>query len=310
MSKLICFFLGVGLFVLSAVTDLLASPNDTMLTGTSSQGSWKFAKELQRLWTEPRFNMDHSLYVETVENPKERLERLLFRQADFAILDGKSAWELLPQYPQLAVISVLWSNSLQVFGESNVLLNQDTTVLQVHASSLFFVNFWNAHVIDKTQSLPYLFLLPMINADRIELSANELFSIHAPYPLQEVENRIQSNSNFQLLTFPNSLLNRIKSKSPWLLPTSIPRETYSNQRGKIATVSSHPVLVLRADQPQKLVASILTILFSQKGVVASHPLFQRIKKSNNTPYLEKYNYHIESLYQMNPSAYPRPENAK
>ena len=160
MSKLICFFLGVGLSRFISSHDLLASPNDTMLTGNFFKEVGNLPKNYNAYGIEPRFNMDHSLYVETVENPQERLERLLFRQAEFAILDGKSAWELLPQYPQLAVISVLWSNSLQVFGESNVLLNQDTTVLQAHASSLFFVNFWNAHVIEKRSRSLILFYFP------------------------------------------------------------------------------------------------------------------------------------------------------
>ncbi|MGK5092992.1 hypothetical protein WDW89_13365 [Deltaproteobacteria bacterium TL4] len=117
----------------------------TILSGNPGEGSHEFAIELARLWQAPSLQTEGQLHVATEPNPRFRLEKLLARQANLAILNAQQAYTLLPDYPQLRVLTLLWPNLLYVLGRHAEIKHLEPAIhqtLRLHTNSFYFVQSW------------------------------------------------------------------------------------------------------------------------------------------------------------------------
>ena len=104
------------LLVLTALPALaqvsLKTKQYLLLSGHENTASHQFANDLAEIWSMPGVSFGSDLQPVSAMDGATRLEQMRDQRGHLAIINGQEAWQLLPEYPQVKVVSVLWPNVL------------------------------------------------------------------------------------------------------------------------------------------------------------------------------------------------------
>ena len=89
-----------------------------LLTGSHQTGSNIFGSELTRQWEYIENDIKIKLVKKIEISTKNRLEHINNNKNSLAIIDAKTAFENLKNYPNIRVLSVLWENWLFALGDA------------------------------------------------------------------------------------------------------------------------------------------------------------------------------------------------
>jgi len=117
MNSLFLRCLGILMLLVWAATTALAqvslkTKQYLLLSGPENTASHQFAEDLAEIWSMPGVSFGSDLQPVSVMDGATRLERMRDQRGHLAIINGQEAWQLLPEHPQVKVVSVLWPNVL------------------------------------------------------------------------------------------------------------------------------------------------------------------------------------------------------
>lgn len=264
--------------------------------GDAGEGSHEFAKEFTRLWKMPGISKGGTFVVKSAPSIR-RLEGLLNRRGELAVLDAKTAYEQLSQYPQLGVISVLWPNVLHII--SKIEPRSGLTIkthknLRLHRNSSYFAALWRETLNRKGITDGQLTWFGRSPNPESLAENQDAMILTAPYPVHELEVLFQNNPDYKLISLGKNLRDQLQKEHTWLVSHELPSGIYYKKKRSLKTVASHPVLISRNDLSSSLAREVLKLLFEQSSSVNVHVLFQNLTIKNNLPFRKKFNFHPES----------------
>ena len=271
---------------------LSGKPQNIILTGTPETGSYIFVKEFSRIWSASVKDRKVEFVPSPENSPLIRLRQLQNNIVTAAIIDAETAYTELNKFPELRVLSVLWSNWLVVLGTDpgTYLTIKGTKSMLIHENSLYFAKAWNS-------------LLPGTNfrwfkANKIpdfsEKFSEEVLVFTAPIPLKEINDWLEKFPGIKLLSLEVSLVKTLRSKFNWLAPKKIPANIFMYQNQPLQSVVWHPVLVVRKDFPILKATKMLQLIYTQRNSLIPHPLFDNLDLTENLPYQKIYDFHTSS----------------
>jgi len=305
IKKALC----IGLMLFCTANVLHAVPYYSLLVDENSS-SGSFATELSRLWHTSGLVKSSKIVINNVPSAKDRLERLVSRQGDLAVLDGASAYRYLKDYPQLRVISVLWPDVLHIISKTAYrprLMDGDLVSMKIHENSLHFSEFWTS-LNRLSKQTPTIWFRPTSSWNEEPSAINsqnntapfftpfneDILVSSSVYPLPEVAQLLEQNFSMQMIPLETALLTAYQNRFPWTRIHVLPAGTYSNQRRSLSLPASFPVLVVRNGAPRVLVTTTLRILFSQRKAMQPHILFKQIKPEHNLLFRQNFRYHYSA----------------
>ena len=271
-----------------------AETHYVVLGGTEDSGSREFARELVRLWKLPgavkdkEFHLDWSFAV----HPKSRLEQLSEQRGDLAIVDAESAYRWLGEFPKVQVLTVLWTNWLQVISAHPELLElppDPRLTLRMHPNTFPLAVVWGAQTHSGVQSIRWESTMPQ--NDETLWGLEETWVVLAPAPTQEIHQHLQQNPLHRLLALNPQLRQGLLETAPWMQMAMLPAATYLGQAQDVVLPMQRPVLVARHDLPEEVVSEVLSLLFRQSRNWQPHPLFRELKKTHNLAFQHRYTFH-------------------
>ena len=291
----IFFVLLIGCF---PSTTFSSKPQNIILTGTQETGSYVFVKELARIWE----NSVKDRKVEFVPSPEissvTRLRKLENNKVAGAVIDAETAYQELDKFPGLQVLSILWSNWLILLGTvPGPYLNlSETKTMLVHENSLYFARAWSSLVSDTNFSWFNANNLPVFS----EGFAEEILVLTAPVPLKEINYWLEQFPGIKLLSLDIKLVKILRSTFNWLVPKKIPANIFQYQNKSLQSVVWHPVLVVRKDFPMSIATKLLQLLYAQRNSLIPHPLFEKLRLTDNLPYQKIYAFHpaAKSMFKL------------
>ena len=270
-------------------TTFSGKPQNIILTGTQETGSYMFVKELARIWE----GSIKDRQVEFVPSPEissvKRLRKLENNRVSGAVIDAETAYLELDKFPELKVLSILWSNWLILLGtvpNSYLSLSKTKTML-IHENSLYFAKVWSSLVSDTNFSWFNAKKLPVFS----EGFAEEILVITAPVPTKEINYWLEQFPGIKLLSLDRKLVTTLRSTFNWLAPKKIPANSFQYQNKPLQSVVWHPVLVVRKDFPIPKASKLLKLLYAQRDSLIPHPLFENLRLADNLPYQKIYSFH-------------------
>ena len=272
--------------------NLSAKPQNIILTGTHETGSYVFAKELARIWELSVKDRKVELVNSPDPSPLNRLRQLENNSVTAAIIDAETAFLELDKFRRLRVLSVLWSNWLIVLGTvpGPFLRLSGTKTMLVHENSLYFASAWNSLVPYTNFSWYNNNNLPVFS----EGFAEEILVLTAPVPLKEINYWIEQFPGIKLLSLERRLVKTLRSKYKWLAPKKIPANIFLYQTKPLQSVVWHPVMVVREDFPMSKAKKLLELIYAQKNFLNPHPLFDKLRLTDNLPFRKIYAFHPAS----------------
>lgn len=289
----------IFIFLISCIllnTPTRAISNQIILTDHHKTGSYQFAKELSRLWNVPAFEFENSLTVVTETSPQNRIERLRLRQGNFAILSPQNAYQILPENPEIVVISVLWPNVLYTISRSIDMIQLDTqNKMYVHENSGYFVNTWSS-LLKFEEYNPSQFQWYKNNRlhDILSNLEKEVVLMTGPYPIHEISQFLKNDLSYKFIPLEAQFLSSIQKRQPWIVSRFLPATLYPTVFQPIKLAMSFPVLVTRKDTSDaidKVIQKVLSALYSQQNNARPHPLFRFIDLRNNQKFAKLFQFH-------------------
>ena len=294
MNRLLLLLAAVlGCGILASVA-FGAETHYLVLGGTESSGSREFAQELVRLWKLPGAVKDKESQLDWsfAAAPKSRLEQLSEQRGDLAIVDAESAQRWLGEFPKVQVLTVLWTNWLQVISanpELLVLPADPRLTLRMHPNTFPLAVVWGAQTHSGVQSIRWESTMPQ--NDETLWGLEETWVVLAPAPTQEIHQHLQQNPLHRLLALNPQLRQGLLETAPWMQMAMLPAATYLGQAQDVVLPMQRPVLVARHDLPEEVVSEVLSLLFRQSGNWQPHPLFRELKKTPNLAFQHRYAFH-------------------
>jgi hypothetical protein len=288
---LLAAVLGCGILASAAFG---AETHYLVLGGTESTGSREFAQELVRLWKLPGAVKDKESQLDWsfAAAPKSRLEQLSEQRGDLAIVDAESAQRWLGEFPKVQVLTVLWTNWLQVISanpELLVLPADPRLTLRMHPNTFPLAVVWGAQTHSGVQSIRWESLSPQ--TDETTWVQEGAWMVLAPAPAQEIHQLLQENPLHRLLALSPQLRQGLLEAAPWMQMGMLPATTYPGQFQDIVLPMQRPVLVARHDLQANMVSEVLDLLFRQPQNWQPHPLFRELKKTHNLAFQHRYTFH-------------------
>ena len=272
-----------------------SSPQLLVLAGNPNEGSYEFATELARLWRHPSNETNGVISVKSETFPSVRIEKIMSRQGDLAILDAKMTSQLLPLYPKIKVISFLWSNLLHIVSRHNEQKSFDENnhkIIKVHENASSFAEVWSQLLPGNKFSEDRLLWFSREQATQAFLKFNEDALIFtSPYPLQELTMMLKTNRDYQLIPPTPTFMKRLQKAHPWIQSGQIPSGTYPGLKKELSYPISYPALVGRDDLTDTQIEQILTLIFSQKDAINPHILFQHLDVEISQSFKNDYSFH-------------------
>jgi len=274
-----------------------AAPHFSVIAGERDTGSYQFAEEFSRLWGISAFNTKSSLIPVSEKTPDNRLKRLRLRQGDLAILDPKNAYQLLPQNPELAVISVLWPNVLYVISRQSELVELQISTpntIHIHENSDYFVTTWSKLLSFQNYNPDQFQWFAAGQSQQVLSNLSEgVFLMTAPYPLQEIKQLLITDTSYKFIPLNEMLLVGNHQHYPWIITNLLPTNLYPSVLQPLPMLTSYPVLIARVDTNPSFIQNVLKILFSQRDRLQPHALFQFLDPQNNQRF-KNYQFHPTS----------------
>lgn len=274
-----------------------AAPHFSIIVGKRDTGSYQFAEEFSRLWEVSAFKTNSFLVSASEKTPENRLKRLRLRQGDLAILDPKNAHQLLPQNPELAVISVLWPNVLYVISRQSALVElqiSTPTTIHIHENSAYFVTTWSKLLSSQNYNPSQFQWFSAGQSEKVLSNLSEgLFLMTAPYPLQEMKQLLMADTSYKFIPLNEMLLADNHQDYPWIITSFLPTNIYPSAFPPFPMLTSYPVLIARIDTNPAFIQKVLKILFSQRDLIQPHALFQFLDPQNNQRF-QNYQFHPTS----------------
>ena len=268
---------------------LWAKPQHIILTASQGTGSYIFANELSRLLSSSRKTNRLELVIREDVSAENRLTQLSNNRVSLAIIDAKTAHEQLKKHPGLHVLSVLWKNWLYVLGTvpGPFLSLESTQTLLVHDNSLYFAQVWKKLAPQSEITWFNGSSIP----DFTDGFSEEVLAVTGPVPLREINNWLEQFAGIRLLALDQQLIRSLRLNFPWLMPHKLPVNSFSYQAEALTGIVWNPVLVVRGDFPEKLAATLLSLMFSQKETLNPQFLFKNLVRTDNIVYRKVYPYH-------------------
>ena len=274
-----------------------AAPHFSIIAGERDTGSYQFAEEFSRLWEVSAFKTNSFLVPVSERTPDNRLKRLRLRQGELAILDPKNAHQLLPQNPELAVISVLWPNVLYVISRQSELVELQISTpdtIHIHENSDYFVTTWSKLLSFQNYNPDQFQWFAAEQSQKVLSNLSEgLFLMTAPYPLQEIKQLLMTDTSYKFSPLNEMLLAGNHQHYPWIITSLLPTNIDPSAPQPLSMLTSYPVLIARIDTNPSFIQNVLKILFSQRDLIQPHALFQFLDPQNNQRF-KSYQFHPTS----------------
>ncbi|MBF0279648.1 MAG: hypothetical protein HQM13_17750 [SAR324 cluster bacterium] len=211
-----------------------------------------------------------------------------------AILDAKSAHQLLPKYPEIAVISILWPNVLFVISHQldieKIQISTPKTI-HIHENSDYFVTTWSKLLSSQNYKPDQFHWFHSEESQEILLNLKEgFFLMTAPYLLKELRQLLNTDTSYRLIPIDEMLLSGNQQHYPWLVTSFLPDNLYPSTPQPLPMLTSYPVLVARADTDSYFIEKVLTVLFSQRDLIQPHVLFRFLDPQKNQLF-KNYPFH-------------------
>ena len=287
--KIIIIKIFLLFWICSFSVTLWAKPQHIILTASQGTGSYIFANELSRLLSSSRKTNKSELVIRADVSAGNRLTQLSNNRVSLAIIDAKTAHEQLKKHPGLHVLSVLWKNWLYVLGTvpGPFLSLESTQTLLVHDNSLYFAQVWKKLAPQSEITWFNGSSIP----DFTDGFSEEVLAVTGPVPLREINNWLEQFAGIRLLALDQQLIRSLRLNFPWLMPHKLPANSFSYQAEALTGIVWNPVLVVRGDFSEKLAATLLSLMFSQKETLNPQFLFKNIVRTDNIAYRKVYPYH-------------------
>jgi len=280
---LLCVFSGNILF---------GNTQRILLTGSQHTGSYIFATELSRLWESFNKFRETSLVKKIEISQKNRLKQIANNGISLTIVDAKTTFENINDYPNLRVLTVLWKNWLYAIGSSQkpFLTFENTKTFLIHENSVYFSQLWKT-ISPKTKFQWFnKNNIPNLDKDFSE----EVVIFTGPKNLDEIFNWLEQFAGIHLLSIDKKIVKSLSLNYKWLIPKKLPANTYPYQSESLLGLTWHPVLVTNASLPDDFARNLLKIIFSQKGKINPHPLFKDLLIKDNITFRKIFPYHSSS----------------
>jgi hypothetical protein len=262
-----------------------------LLSGPENTASFQFAHDLAEIWSMPGVSSGSDLQPIPFTDGAARLEQMRDQRGHLAIINGQEAWQLLPQHPQVKVVSTLWPNVLYLISRL-----QPPQIVPLTAVRSVRAPLQALEVIKAWDELSPVPLFQETNWFRheetiqaLEEFKEDIFLSWGSYPLQEI--RALLNFPGYYLTEAQNTLQKIWTQQlPWTHSYTLPAETYAGQPA-LQLLAEFPVLVVHETVPDSLVDNLLRNLFGHAESSNPRFLFRHISPQHNLLFQKKLPYH-------------------
>ena len=296
MNSLFLRCLGILMLLVWAATPVLAqvslkTKQYLLLSGPENTASQQFAEDLAEIWSMPGVSFGSDLQPVSVMDGVARLEQMRDQRGHLAIINGQEAWQLLLEYPQLKVVSVLWPNVLYLISRLQppqiVPLTAARTV-RAPLQALEVIRAWDEQSpVSLLQETNWFHQKETIQA--LEGFKEDVFLSWGSYPLQEI--RALLNFPGYYLTEAQDTLQKVWTQQlPWTRSYTLPAETYAGQPA-LQLLAEFPVLVVHETVPDSLVNNLLRSLFGHAESSNPRFLFRNLSPQHNLLFQQKLPYH-------------------
>ncbi len=250
-----------------------------LLGGGSNSGSHAFARTFTEVWERPGFS-DQSLSWGTEPDPRLRLQRLTHRQGDLAVVDARTAHEVLPDHPLLCAVSVLWPNQM--------------VLLTVPAPSGGI-----QELLLPPSATPYLTAWAGLSSGlpRVQVLQEQPEALQPGQTLvwlglpQTLRTLVFQDASIQIQVLSASIQQALQQGNPWLRSGTLPAGALPRQSRAVPTLEQRSVLVARCDLSDRRVTEVLDGLFRMATWPHPPERFAGITAAANRDYLTTYPYH-------------------
>ena len=292
-----CALLGwVAAFVFAGVGAAQGAPVLTLVIGSDPDGSQVFAEDLTSLWAERNSPTPERLAWTVVPAPRERLRSLGRGRGEFALLAADDAARLLPEFPRVKALAVLWPVYLHALTRNDavqaVRLPPAAPVLALENAGYAFDGFWEwspdgGASRDKLEIYPSGWM-----ADVLSQLRQGVFLFSAPAPLQEIVDELQRDPGLRLVPFEPALLEEFRVNYPWLRMIVLPQGSYPRMRGNMELPARMMVMVGSLELAEGSVRKLLDTVYGARDAAARiDPLFRQIRAEANASFSPLLPYH-------------------
>jgi len=293
-----------------AALALLASPAPrlgaetvaTVVRGVEPDGSERLLEDVALLWRAHLAYDGSALTVRQQADPRARLQAVRLGRALFAVLGADAYAALRPDYPDVAVLSVLGPVPVHVLSRSEpgpLRAVPDTIVFTAHA-------FFAADAFAQFAAAGAPLLPPPARRSVDPLGAIELLRrgvppdmvvlIAVPVGTRELAAALAADPALRLRPLAAELQEAVTRDRPWVFNTSIPRGTYPNQADALDAPSTQLLLVTLPQLPQDDAKRMLDCLYGRRDlVVPVNPLFALVDRRANTEVAKWAPYHATAM---------------
>ena len=262
-----------------------------LLSGPKNTASHQFADDMAEIWSMPGVSFGSDLQPVSAMDGATRLEQMRDQRGHLAIINGQEAWQLLPEYPQVKVVSVLWPNVLYLISRL-----QPPQIIPLTAARTVRAPLQALEVIRAWDDQSPVLLLQEANwfrqeetIETLEGFKEDVFLSWGSYPLQEI--RALLNFPGYYLTEAQDTLQKVWIQQlPWTRSYTLPAETYAGQPA-LQLLAEFPVLVVHETVPDSLVNNLLRSLFGHAESSNPRFLFRNLSPQHNLLFQQKLPYH-------------------
>jgi hypothetical protein len=267
----------------------------TLVIGGDPDGSRVFAEDLAALWAARNAPTPERLALRVEPEPRNRLRALRRGRGEFALLAVDEAQGLLPEFPRVKAIAVLWPLYLHALTRNDavqsVRLPPRAAVWVVENAAYAFDRLWEwsqdgGAARERLELFPADWIPDVLGQLR-----QELFLFSAPAPLQEVADELQRDPALRLVPFDPALLEEFRVNYPWLRTVMLPQGTYSRMRAGMELPARHMVMVGSLELPEASVRKMLDCVYGAREAAARvNPLFRQIRPEANASFSPLLSY--------------------
>ena len=281
-----------------------AAPVRNLWIAGAEDGSLTFAEDLASLWASRNGPTPERLAPRVEPKVRERLRAVNRGRADLAIVSADEAARLLPEYPRVKVIALLWPLYLHAVtrNESVQALRLPLTVPVWTLESAAFAHDslweWGG---DGANSRSPLELFPADwLPDALGQLRGEVLLFAAPAPLREVTEELQRDAMLHLVLFDAKTLEEFRVRYPWLRTAALTPGVYPRMRAPVEVPVRFQVLAGRQELPEATVRKALDTVYGARESAASiNPLFAQMRPENNASFSPLLPFHPAAALVLN-----------